>query len=107
MINKTDNLRFVGVYKKYDSNGKAIKYNIGDTVDFDGLYYAATKEIIGINPLAKNSGWEKVGDIDPNRFFSQIDEPFTKRVGDRWHNPLTGITYTLINDNNGYHWVEM
>jgi hypothetical protein len=105
-MNKTDNLKFLGVYKKYDPNGKIIKYSIGDTVDFDGIYYAATKTIIGLNPLAKDSGWERVGDINPNRFFVQTDEPVTKTLGDRWLNPDTGKTYTLMRDANGLHWVE-
>ena len=107
MINKTDNLKFRGIYKKYDPNGQTIEYTIGDTVDFGGVYYTATKIIRGLNPLAKDSGWEKIGDIDPNRFFSQITEPITKKIGDRWFNPNTGITYALIKDQNGFHWVEM
>ena len=54
MINKTDNLKFRGIYKKYDPNGQTIEYTIGDTVDFGGIHYAATKTIKGLNSLAKD-----------------------------------------------------
>jgi hypothetical protein len=105
-MNYTDNINFKGKYRKYDPHGKELKYIIGDTVEFNGIYYTATKSITGIAPNVKNSGWELLSN---NSNFYIEDAPPTgiSYKGDRWFNSSTGVLYTRIKDDNGMHWVEL
>lgn len=59
-MNYTDNINFKGRYRKYDPNGNLAKYYTGDTVEFNGNLYTATKDITSVPPSVKNSGWEEL-----------------------------------------------
>lgn len=105
-MNYTDNINFKGKYRKYDPNGKEIKYLIGDTVEFNGTYYTATKNTVGIAPNVKNSGWELLSN-NVNFFIDDNEPSDITYKGDRWFNTSNGILYTRIKDENGMHWVEL
>ena len=59
-MKKADKFNFLGVYKKYDPNGKVITYVIGDLISIDNRQFVATKPISGVSPYVKNSGWEEL-----------------------------------------------
>jgi hypothetical protein len=105
-MNFTDNINFKGKYKKYDPNGKIIKYVIGDTVEYDGEFYTATQTIVSIPPPVVDSGWKKLA-TDSNFYIDENPPSQLTYRGDRWFNPSTGILYTRIKDDNGMHWVEL
>ena len=105
-MNYTDNINFKGKFKKYDPNGNLMKYSIGDTVEFNGNLYTATKPIIALPPTTVNAGWELLSSTSS---FSISDDPPTNSTseGDRWYNSSTGILYTRIRDDSGYYWIQL
>jgi len=102
----TGQLNFLGIYKKYNSNGSLFIYYVGDVVEFEGKRYAATRTITGVTPFALNSGWVELS--GQSGFFIQEVTPINSTIGDRWLNPITGVLYTKIKDDqNNNHWVEI
>lgn len=105
-MTNTDSINFKGKFKKYDPNGRLMKYSIGDTVEFDGDLYTATEIIIDVSPVVGDSGWKMLS--SPSSFFVMDIPPSSITYnGDRWYVPSTGILYTRIRDENGKHWIEM
>lgn len=102
-MNEADKLNFVGEYRKYDPNGRLIEYVQGSVVTFQGINYVATKNILGKNPVTKNSGWERL--TSTPSFYCQADEPEVSMEGDRWFNTTTGILFTRVCDTDGLQWV--
>lgn len=105
-MNYTDNLNFKGKFRKYDPNGNLMKYSIGDTIEFNGTLYTATKTIIDTPPSKINSGWEVLSAT--NNFYASDTPPSELTYkGDRWFRPSNGVLYTRVKDDNGMHWVEL
>lgn len=105
-MNYTDNINFRGKYRHFDPNGSEAKYIIGDTVEFNGLFYTATETISGVAPNVKNSGWKHLSS-NSNFFIEESPPAGITYKGDRWFKPSTGILYTRVKDDNGMHWVEL
>lgn len=98
-----DQTLFRGQYRKYDANGNKVYYNAGDVVEYEGKRYLATSRSTGYQPdLLKN--WKKYDTA--TKFFVSEEEPQEAYEGDKWLYLNTGRVYTLVNDNNGNHWVE-
>lgn len=105
-MNTTGQLKFLGPYRKHNSNGSLIIYYVGDVVEFEGKKYVASKTISGVSPFSLNSGWIEIA--GQSGFFVQEIAPVDSNVGDRWLKPTTGVLYTRIQDNqNNRHWVEL
>lgn len=100
-----DQINYKETFKKYDPIGRVVVYSLGDVVEYLGKKYIATKTIKGIPPSSKESGWKEY-DMATKYFINEI-EPLKSNEGDRWFNPINGVLYTRVLDDNGYHWVEL
>ena len=99
-----DQVNYRGYYKTYDPNGKMINYLIGDVVSYRNQNFIATKNIQNRMPMTKDSGWEYFE--SESKFTESTEEPVAN-IGDRWRDLNTGRVYTRIQDENGFHWVEL
>jgi hypothetical protein len=99
-----ENINFRGKYKKYDPNGRINNYFTGDVVEYNGKKYIAVTSFRDIIPGTDIKYW-KIFE-EESKFFRTDIEPQDSNEGDRWLDITTGIVYTRIRDNNGYHWVE-
>lgn len=105
-MSTADKLNFVGIYRKYNSNGSLVVYRVGDVVEFEGKRYIATKSITELSPFAYNSGWAELA--GQSGIFVQETIPIQSILGDRWLKPATGVLYTkIVDEQNNYHWVEL
>ena len=105
-MNNTDNINFKGKYKKYDPNGNLMKYYMGDTVEFNGSLYTATKTITDVPPNKINSGWEVLSGTS-TFYINDLPPSQLTYKGDRWFRPSIGVLFTRVKDDNGMHWVEL
>jgi NMD protein affecting ribosome stability and mRNA decay len=99
-----DQVNYRGYYRGYDPNGNILIYQVGDVVTYRNKNYIAVENIKDKVPTSKDSGWEYFE--SQHKFVESSEEPVAN-IGDRWRNLNTGRTYTRIQDENGFHWVEL
>lgn len=106
-MNNTDNINFRGRYKQYDPDGKPYLYRIGDSVEYKGELFVATRPTSNKIPstIEGDSYWKSLGNSEG--FYISEFTPANPHIGHRWYVPSTGIMYTYIQEESNKIWVEL
>jgi hypothetical protein len=99
-----DQVNYRGKYRVYDPNGKPVIYLVGDVVTYNSKNYIARDVIKNKTPETKDSGWEF---FEGSYEFIESEIEPDANVGDRWRDLVTGRLFTRIQDEKGFHWVEL
>lgn len=105
MATTSNNLKYRGNYRQYDSRGYEVAYTMGDVVVYNGKQYVSKTNNKKSIPTKINTEWEILTANYKNFYYSETT-PLNADVGDRWVDSVSGRMYTYIEDTNGFHWVE-